>query len=165
LSKAAENTQAVHVWLVLWKTFRAIGEVARQRISGSCLGDSDFRVLEALLHKGPLPVNTIGSKVELTPGSISVAVDRLENRGLVKRKPGSDDRRVHMVHLTPAGETVIRKAFAQHEAEMERLFSNLSCQERRTLITLLKKLGKDVELRTGDSSFDAKSERIPIRSG
>ncbi len=165
LSKAAENTQAVHVWLVLWKTFRAIGEVARRRISGSCLGDSDFRVLEALLHKGPLPVNTIGSKVELTPGSISVAVDRLEERGLVKRKPSSDDRRVHMVHLTPAGETVIRKAFAQHEAEMERLFSNLSCQERGTLITLLKKLGKDVESRTGNGSVEASSARASIRSG
>jgi DNA-binding MarR family transcriptional regulator len=70
-----------------------------------------------------------------------------------------------MVHLTPAGQTVIRKAFAQHEAEMERLFSNLSCQERCTLITLLKKLGKDVESRTGNGSLDASSERAPIRSG
>jgi MarR family 2-MHQ and catechol resistance regulon transcriptional repressor len=103
--------------------------------------------------------------VDLTPGSISVAVDRLENRGLVKRKPGSDDRRVHMVHLTPAGQTVIRKAFTQHEAEMERLFSNLSCQERCTLITLLKKLGKDVESRAENESVEASSARASIRSG
>jgi hypothetical protein len=48
---------------------------------------------------------------------------------------------------------------------MERLFSNLSCQERSTLITLLKKLGKDVESRTGGRSFDASSERTRIRSG
>jgi MarR family 2-MHQ and catechol resistance regulon transcriptional repressor len=56
-------------------------------------------VLEVLLHKGPLPVNTIGPKVWLTPGSISVAVDRLEKKALVKRK-NTDDRRVRLVELT-----------------------------------------------------------------
>jgi MarR family len=51
-------------------------------------------VLEALLHKGPLPVNTIGPKVHRTPGSISVAVDRLLEKGLVSRAESSEDRRV-----------------------------------------------------------------------
>jgi MarR family 2-MHQ and catechol resistance regulon transcriptional repressor len=41
------------------------------------LGESDFRVLEVLLHKGPMPVNAIGPKVYLNLGSVSVAVDRL----------------------------------------------------------------------------------------
>ena len=59
-------------------------------------------ILEVLLHKGPLPVNTIGPKVWLTPGTISVAVDRLEKKALVKRK-NTDDRRVRMVELTAKG--------------------------------------------------------------
>jgi DNA-binding MarR family transcriptional regulator len=67
-------------------------------LSRAGLGDSDFRVLEVLLHKGPLPVNTIGPKVWLTPGSISVAVDRLEKKALVKRK-NTDGRRVRLVEL------------------------------------------------------------------
>jgi len=53
------------------------------------LGLSDFAVLEALLHKGPLPVNVIGPKVNLTPGSISVAVERLVAKGLVSRAESS----------------------------------------------------------------------------
>jgi MarR family transcriptional regulator, 2-MHQ and catechol-resistance regulon repressor len=143
--KECENTKAVHVWLVLWKAYRAVFEAANSSIKHLCLGDSDFRVLEVLLHKGPLPVNTIGPKVELTPGSISVAVDRLEKRGLVTRKMDPADRRVHVVHLTAEGEDVIRKAFAHHEREMEHLMKSLSLQERKSLIAVLKKLGKSIQ--------------------
>ena len=143
--KAEENTKAVHLWLVLWKAYRSVFCAASTQIKSLCLGDSDFRVLEVLLHKGPLPVNTIGPKVDLTPGSISVAVDRLEQRGFVVRKADASDRRVHVVHLTTEGEKVIRKAFAHHEREMEHLLTGLNDQERTTLMVLLKKLGKSVD--------------------
>ena len=143
----AENTTAVHLWLVFWKAYRSMLGAATAQIQRLCLGESDFRVLEVLLHKGPLPVNTIGPKVELTPGSISVAVDRLEKRGLVKREMSRSDRRVHTVHLTPEGDAAIREAFAHHAREMELLLTELSHQERRTLVKLLKKLGKSVDAR------------------
>ena len=73
----SQDSTGVHVWLVLMKAFQSLFPHAAQSIEQTKLGDSDFRVLEVLLHKGPLPVNTIGPKVWLTPGSISVAVDRL----------------------------------------------------------------------------------------
>ena len=133
------------MWLVLWKAYRSVFDAANAQIKGLCLGDSDFRVLEVLLHKGPLPVNTIGPKVELTPGSISVAVDRLVKRGLVTRKLDPEDRRIHVVHLSAEGKTIIDKAFAHHEREMEHLFRSLSRQERSALIALLKKLGRSVD--------------------
>ena len=66
-----------HVWLVMMKAMRALTRYAAAGIEETGLGLSDFGVLEVLLHKGPLPVNTIGPKVDLTPGSISTAVDRL----------------------------------------------------------------------------------------
>jgi hypothetical protein len=69
-----------HVWLVMMKTMRALTRYAPADIEDTGLGDSDFPVLEVLLHKGPLPVNTIGPIVDLTPGSISIAVDRLVAR-------------------------------------------------------------------------------------
>src|SRR5437868_540102 len=84
------SPEAVHVWLVLMKATQAIGKEAAQSIRDTGLGDSDFRVLEVLLHKGPLPVNTIGPKVNLTPGSISVAIDRLYRKGLVTRTERAD---------------------------------------------------------------------------
>src|SRR6266436_2798541 len=118
-----QDTSGVHVWLVLAKAFRALADHAEEslNLSGSGLGDSDFRVLEVLLHKGPLPVNAIGPKVNLTPGSISVAVERLHARGLVSRADTEADRRVRIVDLTPAGRALIGKVFSAHEAAMEDL--------------------------------------------
>ena len=138
-----QDTSGVHVWLVLTKAFRALAVRAAEslNLSRTGLGDSDFRVLEALLHKGPLPVNTIGPKVWLTPGSISVAVDRLEKTALVKRK-NTDDRRVRLVELTANGRALITKTFRKHAAAMEEVAGVLSKEERLMLLRLLKKLGK-----------------------
>jgi MarR family 2-MHQ and catechol resistance regulon transcriptional repressor len=138
-----DDTSGVHVWLVLAKAFRALAAAsdASLPLSRTGLCDSDFRVLEALLHKGPLPVNTIGPKVWLTPGSISVAVDRLERKGLVTRKH-TDDRRVRRVELTARGRTLITRIFRDHAAAMEDRVAVLSKAERLDLLPLLKKLGK-----------------------
>ena len=81
----------VHVFLVLWKAERAVQAYAEKSVSELEMCGSDFAVLEALLHKGPLPVNEIGKKVQLTSGSITVAVDRLETRGLVERRAHGTD--------------------------------------------------------------------------
>jgi MarR family transcriptional regulator, 2-MHQ and catechol-resistance regulon repressor len=140
-----QDTSGVHVWLVLMKTFHALKAQAQAslNLSATGLGDSDFRVLEVLLSKGPLPVNTIGPKVWLTPGSISVAIDRLEKKKLVKRRT-TDDRRVRLVELTAKGRELIAKTFETHAAAMEKATA-LSKEERLTLLQLLKKLGKGAD--------------------
>jgi MarR family 2-MHQ and catechol resistance regulon transcriptional repressor len=136
------DTSGVHVWLVLMKAFQALMPHAAESIERTELGDSDFRVLEALLHKGPLPVNTLGPKVWLTPGSISVAVDRLVKKGFVLRKDHPRDRRVRQVELTAKGRALITRGFREHAAAMEKVVGVLSKNERLTLLRLLKKLGK-----------------------
>ena len=145
---AAENLESltggsgVHVFLVLWKALHAIEQYAMSSIAGLEIGATDFAVLEALLHKGPLPVNEIGKKVLLTSGSITTAVDRLETRGLVERRAHGSDRRARIVHLTRPGRKLIMCAYAQHAADMERLAAaSLTKSERATLIRLLKKIG------------------------
>src|ERR1700738_1228109 len=158
-----QDTSGVHVWLVLAKTFRALAGHAELslNLSRAGLGDSDFRVLEVLLHKGPVPVNTIGPKVWLTPGSISVAVDRLEKKALVKRK-NTDDRRVRLVELTAKGRALITKTFREHATAMEEAAGVLSKEERLILLRLLKKLGKggtDESLRNRDSCSSAAQYR------
>ena len=141
-TKPMQDSSGVHVWLVLMKTFQALFPHAEQSIKRTDLGDSDFRVLEALLHKGPLPVNTVGPLVWLTPGSISVAVDRLVKKSLVSRKDRAGDRRVRQVELTAKGRALITRGFREHAAAMETAVSALSKNERLTLLRLLKKLGK-----------------------
>src|SRR5713226_7376278 len=131
-----------HVWLVMMKAMRALTRYAAAGIEDTGLGDSDFRVLEVLLHKGPLPVNTIGPMVDLTPGSISIAVDRLVAKGLVSRVESAEDRRVRIVALTSRGKDLIVAAFRKHSGQMKRVFSELSPEELRGLEVALKKIGK-----------------------
>src|SRR6267378_952080 len=106
--RRAQSLRSAHLWLVLWKAFDALQPHALDNIHSLGLGLSDFGVLEVLLHKGPLPVNALGQKIRLTSGSISIAIDRLEEKGLVERKDDPEDRRARIVHLTAQGRKLIK---------------------------------------------------------
>src|ERR1700741_1161961 len=140
MSQRVQGTD--HAWLVMMKAMRALTRYAAAGIEATGLGLTDFGVLEALLHKGPLPVNTIGPVVDLTAGSISIAVDRLVEKGLVSRVESAEDRRVRIVALTPRGKSLIDSAFRKHSGQMKRVFSELSPEELRGLEVMLKKVGK-----------------------
>jgi MarR family 2-MHQ and catechol resistance regulon transcriptional repressor len=135
----------VHAWLVMMKATQAISRYALANLEKSGLGLSDFAVLEVLLHKGPLPVNVIGPKVNLTPGSISVAVDRLVAKGLVSRVECSEDRRIRIVALTSRGKSAITPIFRKHVATMEKVFAGVSGEEVRQLEQHLKRIGRQAE--------------------
>jgi MarR family transcriptional regulator, 2-MHQ and catechol-resistance regulon repressor len=135
--------KGVQAWLALWHAARAVEGQARHSAEANGLCLSDFAVLEALLHKGPMSVGELGRRVLLTSGSITTSIDRLERDGLVRRATTSTDRRARIVHLTDDGSTLIRTTFATHERDMERPFETLSAAEMRTLVRLLVKLRPD----------------------
>jgi MarR family 2-MHQ and catechol resistance regulon transcriptional repressor len=155
-SKAPDGTK---LWLLMLKAYHAMEAYAAPTLRASGLADSDFRVLEALLHKGALPVNTIGAKVFLTPGSISVAVDRLLERGLVTRVEDAADRRVRIVDLTPKGRKLIECVFAAHAAEMNALADEIPAADRRQFAAMLKTLGKNAD------ACNAKPRHVPMEVG
>lgn len=149
-SKLADDATGAHVWLVLMKAFRSVQRHAAASIASLDLGLSDFVVLEMLLHKGPMKVNDIGRKVDLTSGSITTAVDRLQARGLVSRQVDGEDARSRIVRLTAKGNALIRTAFAAHADRLEMAAGGLDAKERKQLITLLKKLGLEAQARLGE---------------
>jgi MarR family transcriptional regulator, 2-MHQ and catechol-resistance regulon repressor len=134
--------EAAHAWLVMLKAWQSIARYLRPTMSAECLGESDFRVLEVLLHKGPMPVNAIGPKVDLNPGSVSVAVDRLYKKGYVSREECSSDRRVRTVALTEKGKQEFLPVFRRHAALIKHLFQGISPAELQQLEMVLKRIGK-----------------------
>lgn len=140
-----QDTSGVHLWLILMKAHQALQHHAERSIQSTGLCFSDFAAMEVLLHKGPMPINTIGDKVQLTSGSLTAAVDRLEKKGYVERHAEPGDRRIRMIHLTRNGKEVIQGIFKQHSDDLENVSAGLSVQERQSLIDLLKKLGKYAE--------------------
>ncbi len=136
---------APHIRLVLWKAAKAVEKVDQASIADTGLQLSDFAILEVLLHKGPLPVNTIGEKVLLTSGSMTAAVNRLENKGFVRRIQDPLDGRSFFVHLTRPGRALIGKAYERNQNNLESVAGVLSPEERGELVRLLKKIGLHAE--------------------
>ncbi|MFZ1973643.1 MAG: MarR family transcriptional regulator [Candidatus Acidiferrales bacterium] len=140
-----KTPEAAHTLLVMLKALRAIHDLTLTPILKEGLGESDFRVLEVLLHKGPMPVNALGPKVNLNPGSVSVAVDRLYKKGLISRVESESDRRVRTVSLTEKGHRVIVPIFREHASLIKRAFQDVSPAEQRRLEEVLKKIGRRAE--------------------
>jgi MarR family 2-MHQ and catechol resistance regulon transcriptional repressor len=140
-----DDLSAIHLWLILWKASRAVEQHALRSVTRFGMGASDFGVLEALLHKGPLTVKQIGEKVLLTSGSMTTAVDRLEKRGLVTRSSDAKDRRARVVSLTAAGNELISEAFSVHRLALESAISGFSQQDRIEILPLLRRLGRTAE--------------------
>jgi MarR family 2-MHQ and catechol resistance regulon transcriptional repressor len=140
-----KTPEAIHTCDSMLRAIRAIRYLALPPILKEGLGDSDFRVLDVLLNQGPMPVNALGPKVDLNPGSVSVAVDRLYKKGLVSRVESENDRRVRTVSLTEKGRRVFVPIFRQHAALIKRAFQDVSPEEQRQLEKVLKKIGRRAE--------------------
>lgn len=133
--------KAPRLWLVLARAYGSMVNYIEGSIAEQGLGLSDFMVLEALLHKGPLTISAIGEKVLLASASMTSAIDRLERRGLVRRRSCSSDRRIRLVELTGEGKSFIEEIYVRHEKDLELVASTLSNAERRTMYEGLKKIG------------------------
>jgi len=133
--------KGAHIRLVLWKAEKAVERIDLQSIAATGLCSSDFAIMEALLHKGPLMIGQIGEKVLLTSGSMTAAVNRLERNGYVKRFKKIEDERCCDVALTRKGRKVIEAAYPRHEKNLEKLAEGLTPEERNEIVRLLRKIG------------------------
>jgi MarR family transcriptional regulator, 2-MHQ and catechol-resistance regulon repressor len=140
-----KTPEAIHTWNMMLKALRAIRNSALPPILKEGLGDSDFRVLDVLLDKGPMPVNALGPKVDLNPGSVSVAVDRLYKKGLVSRVECESDRRVRTVSLTEKGRRVFVPVFRQYSALLTLAFQDVSPEEQRQMEDVLERIARRAE--------------------
>lgn len=132
---------APKLWTVLAKCHGSMAAFVEQSIVAEKLGLSDFMVLEALFHKGPLTMSAVGKKVLLANASMTSAIDRLEKRGLVVRKDDAEDRRIRLIHLTPKGKGLISAVYERHQRHLEQLMADITQTERTQLYRGLKKLG------------------------
>jgi MarR family 2-MHQ and catechol resistance regulon transcriptional repressor len=137
-----QAVSAPRLWLVLARAYSSMVSYIEGAINAQGLGLSDFMVLEVLLHKGPLTISTIGEKVLLASASMTSAIDRLENRGLVQRTTCNSDRRIRPVELTPCGKAFIEEIYARHEKDLETVVADICESERKIIYEGLKKIGQ-----------------------
>ncbi|MCF6246523.1 MAG: MarR family transcriptional regulator [Desulfobacula sp.] len=137
-----KETQVLKIYTQLMRAANTVTERMHRNLLENKLSISQFGVLEALYHLGALCQKDIGGKILKTSGNITLVIDNLEKRKLVKRKKDMADRRRMTVVLTESGLKLIEKIFPVHSKTAFKVFSVLEPEEQSTLGVLLKKLGR-----------------------
>ena len=132
---------ALSTYVKLMRSVESITVRIHKHLASAGLTLSQFAVLEALYHLGPLYQREIGQKLLRSSGNITMVIDNLEKRGYVRRERKKEDRRFMMVRLTDEGFELISNVFPPHAAVIAREMSVLSTREQETLAQLCKKLG------------------------
>lgn len=136
-----QEARALDAYVKLMRAAETITARVHKHLAAFGLTLSQFAVLEALYHLGPLYQREIGQKLLKSSGNITMVIDNLEKRDYVRRDRKKEDRRFLNVRLTGEGFELISKVFPPHTAVIAREMSVLSAGEQETMARLCKKLG------------------------
>ena len=158
-SGTPEERRALSTYIRLWRASHAVEVAANRHLADHGLTTSQFGVLEAVYHVGPLSQRQLAQKILRSSGNLTMVIDNLERDGLVRRERDPQDRRIMRVSLTPQGEALIARLLPDHVRGICELFRVLEPEELDTLGDLLRKLGLGVtgptEQRAADKSSGA----------
>lgn len=127
------------------QTSRALHERIRDDMIKNNLSITDFSVLEVLFHKGKQTIQQIGKSILISSGSMTYVIDKLEQKGLLKRSACTDDRRAIHVTLTDTGIDLMKKIMPEHENFIDSVFDSLDANEKDILVNLIRKVKDKVE--------------------
>ncbi|WP_309118972.1 MarR family transcriptional regulator [Paenibacillus sp.] len=137
--------RSLRLFRVLNRAFRSVSEHSTRDIKTYGLNPTEFAVLELLYHKGPIPLQQIGSRLLILSGGVTYTVDKLEKAGYVRRRNCAEDRRVTYAEVTEEGNRLMESIFPKHASALHRAVSGLSEDEKLQTIELLKKLGIEAD--------------------
>jgi MarR family 2-MHQ and catechol resistance regulon transcriptional repressor len=129
------------VYIKLSRAAEAVNTRVNQHLKGEKLTISQFGVLEAIYHLGPMHQNRLAEKILKSSGNLTLVIDNLEKRGLVTRERDPEDRRCMTIDLTEAGRALIESIFPRHVGIVVQEINVLSMEEQNQLATLCRKLG------------------------
>jgi MarR family transcriptional regulator, 2-MHQ and catechol-resistance regulon repressor len=134
--------RAADTYVKLMRAAASVGLRLERHLLGLGLTESQFGVLEILLHLGPRAPGELKAKLLTTGGNITLVLDNLEKRGLVERRRDPADRRRLTVHLTPEGRKVVERAFPAHLERIVEEMKTLAAAEQEALGRLCRRLGR-----------------------
>ncbi|MBN3490309.1 MarR family transcriptional regulator [Acholeplasma equirhinis] len=126
---------------ILFKAFQSVEAFAKKDIAKYGMNPTEFAALEALYHKGRLPVQGMCQKVLIANSSMTYVLDKLQEKKLIERIQDSTDKRTFYVELTGSGKKLADDIFPKHYEVMRQVFEVLTAEEKKMLGELLKKVG------------------------
>lgn len=136
-----EEQKTLNAFIKLTRASESVNSRLSRALADENLTISQFGVLEALLHLGPLNQRELGQKLLKSGGNITMVIDNLQKHDLVKKETDPNDRRAVIISLTPKGKKFIQKVFPEHLERIKNEFSVLNSEEKDQLAAICKKLG------------------------
>ena len=138
---SASRERSLKLFVVLSRAMNAVTAHLEWHPDRNELTMTEFGILEALLHKGPLLLGDVQKKILLSSGGVTYTIDRLAEKGLVERQECKSDRRAKYAALTLKGQALIKRLFQDQATRIEEMMSILSAREQEDAIALVRKLG------------------------
>ena len=135
---------ALDAFIKLMRATDSVSAHLSRHTEAAGLTHGQFGVLEALLHLGPMSQRDLGAKLLRSGSNVTMVLDNLQRRGLVRRSRRADDRRAVEVTLTAAGRRLIADLFPKHARRITRLFGALSSRDQQRLGALCRTLGRNI---------------------
>ncbi|MFD2043325.1 MarR family winged helix-turn-helix transcriptional regulator [Ornithinibacillus salinisoli] len=141
----SDKDVSIKLFVVLTRALQSVEKQVIKDIKSHGLNLTEFSVLELLYHKGDQPIQKIGQKVLLASSSITYVVDKLEEKGFLRRRACPNDRRVTYAAISDQGKELMDNIFPKHMEAMREIMGGLSQNEKEIMIDQLKKLGHYAE--------------------
>jgi MarR family 2-MHQ and catechol resistance regulon transcriptional repressor len=122
------------------QTSKAIQERLRDEMSKNNLSITEFSVLEVLYYQGKQTIQQIGNRILISSGSMTYVIDKLEQKGIIKRNDCREDRRVIHITLTAEGMETMDNIMPMYQDIVDSFFGDLTGDESQLLVNFLKKV-------------------------
>lgn len=153
-TQTSDRTATLQLVIALARAYQALEHGVRPHLAQSGLGMTEFAVLEVLYHKGALPLGEIRDRILVTGASTTYVVKKLEERGLVRRRPCAEDQRVVFGELTATGRALIDVVFPKHVDRLREVLGGLSVSDKQAVTRMLRRLSQHARRTSGDRSTD-----------
>jgi MarR family 2-MHQ and catechol resistance regulon transcriptional repressor len=139
-----KTVAALNSYIKLIRAAESLSSKINLVLDESGLTESQFGILDALYHLGPMKQKELGKKILKSGGNITMVINNLEKRGLVQRKKGEMDKRQFIIHLTNSGKNLIQELLPNVIKKVKNYFEILSKDEQKELQRICKIIGLQV---------------------
>jgi DNA-binding MarR family transcriptional regulator len=134
------DDDALSTWRQLVYTYLKLQRKVEEMLLPYGLVLSQFEALAKVAMNPGVIQQDLVKHLLVTKGNVGALVDRLEEGGMIERRPDPGDRRANRLFVTEAGATMISEIFEKHQVLVREMFRPLNSNQRKALGALLKEL-------------------------
>jgi len=136
-----KEVNILNSYIKLVRAFESISSRLYMKLDKEGLTESQFYLLDVLYHCGPMNQKELGKKIFRSEGNITMVVNNLERRKLIKKKQNPDDKRIYIIKLKTEGKELYEKVFPKFLKAMMREFEGIKEKEHKEFQKICRRIG------------------------